>query len=83
MEADLIGNPQLKIRDTVIALPMLQQKNPEKSAQIFTKGLDKYRKQIVLGLNNLNRTMGSILYPEGHQVAASTIPRIEQTYTKL
>jgi hypothetical protein len=43
---------------------MLQQKNPAKSALIFSKGLDKYKKEIVLGLSNLNRTMGSFLLPK-------------------
>ena len=39
MEQDYIGNKQLKIKDTVIALPLLQEKNPGKSEQIFEKGL--------------------------------------------
>ena len=32
MEAEGIGNPALKIKETVLALPKLQQKNPDKSA---------------------------------------------------
>ena len=35
MEQDGIASKQLKIKDTVIALPLLQEKNPSKSEQIF------------------------------------------------
>lgn len=42
---------------------MLQKKAPAKATEIFSKGLGKFSKEIVLGLNNLNRTMGSLVMP--------------------
>lgn len=84
MEAEIIGNQSLKIKDTIIALPMLQKKAPAKSTQIFEKGLNKFSKEIVLGLNNLNRTMGSLLIPKiGQEITIAEKSRVSTSMTKL
>ena len=61
-----------------------QKKAPAKSTEIFSKGLGKFSKEIVLGLNNLNRTMGSLNLPKiGEEIKQSEEKRVSSTLAKL
>ena len=55
----ILGDPALKLRDTMIGLHAATVKVPAQRDAIFVKGFEKFQKYLVTGLNSFLLTLGS------------------------
>ena len=58
MVNQILQSPNLQLKKTIMGLDLTAQKVPAKKDEIFVKGLQKFQKYLVTGLNSLVLSLG-------------------------